>query len=43
MMAAKASKTGTVGFIGGMDVPLIQKFECGYAQGVKATNPMPRC
>ncbi len=39
IMAAKASKTGTVGFIGGMDVPLIHKFECGYAQGVKATNP----
>ena len=39
IMAAKASKSGTVGFIGGMDVPLIHKFECGYAQGVKATNP----
>ena len=37
--AAKASKTGTVGFIGGMDIPLIRKFGCGYAQGVKATNP----
>ncbi len=39
MMAAMASKTGTVGFIGGMDIPLIRKFECGYAQGVKAANP----
>ncbi len=39
MMAAMASKTGTVGFIGGMDVPLIHKFACGYAQGVKAANP----
>jgi basic membrane protein A and related proteins len=38
VMAAKASKTGTVGFIGGMDVPLIRKFECGYVGGVKATN-----
>ena len=37
--AAKASKSGTVGFIGGMDIPLIHKFECGYAQGFKATNP----
>ena len=37
--AAKASKSGTVGFIGGMDVPLIRKFACGYVQGVKATNP----
>ena len=39
MMAAMASKTGTVGFIGGMDIPLIRKFGCGYAQGVKAANP----
>ncbi|WP_313352846.1 BMP family ABC transporter substrate-binding protein [Paracoccus sp. (in: a-proteobacteria)] len=37
--AAKASKSGTVGFIGGMDIPLIHKFECGYAQGFKAANP----
>ena len=39
MMAAQASKTGTVGFIGGMDIPLIRKFACGYVQGVKAVNP----
>lgn len=39
MMAAKASKSGTVGFIGGMDIPLIRKFACGYVQGVKAANP----
>lgn len=39
VMAAKASKSGTVGFIGGMDIPLIHKFECGYAQGFKATKP----
>lgn len=39
MMAAQASKTGTVGFIGGMDIPLIRRFGCGYAQGVKAVNP----
>ncbi|MDO5630853.1 MAG: BMP family ABC transporter substrate-binding protein [Paracoccus sp. (in: a-proteobacteria)] len=39
VMAAMASQTGTVGFIGGMDVPLIHKFECGYAQGFKATRP----
>jgi len=38
MMAAMASKSNTVGFIGGMDIPLIRKFACGYAQGVKATN-----
>lgn len=39
MLAALASKTGTVGFIGGMDIPLIRKFGCGYAEGVKAVNP----
>ncbi|ORT49199.1 membrane protein [Vibrio sp. qd031] len=32
-LAAKASKTNTVGFIGGMDIPLIRKFACGYKQG----------
>ncbi len=39
MMAAMASKSGTVGFVGGMDIPLIRRFACGYAQGVKAVNP----
>jgi len=37
--AAMASETGTVGFVGGMDVPLIRKFACGYVQGVKDTDP----
>ncbi|WP_096785084.1 BMP family protein [Rhodobacter sp. CZR27] len=39
MMAAMASKSGTVGFVGGMDIPLIRKFACGYAQGFKAVKP----
>ena len=39
MMAAQASDSGVVGFIGGMDIPLIRRFGCGYAQGVKAVNP----
>ncbi|MEO1551737.1 MAG: BMP family ABC transporter substrate-binding protein [Pseudomonadota bacterium] len=39
MMAAMKSETGTVGFVGGMDIPLIRKFACGYVQGVKAVNP----
>ena len=39
MMAAMASKTGTVSFIGGMDIPLIRNFACGYAQGAKAAKP----
>ncbi|GGL52451.1 BMP family lipoprotein [Wenxinia marina] len=39
VLAAMASESGTVGFIGGMDIPLIRKFGCGYAQGVMDTNP----
>jgi basic membrane protein A len=39
MIAALTSKTGKVGFIGGMDIPLIRKFQCGYEQGVKHANP----
>ena len=39
MLAAMASETDTVGFVGGMDIPLIRKFACGYAQGVKAMSP----
>lgn len=38
VMAAKASKTGKVGFVGGMDIPLIRKFACGYVGGVKSVN-----
>ena len=38
MLAAMASETGTVSFVGGMDIPLIRKFACGYAQGVKAAD-----
>ncbi|MBT0571030.1 BMP family ABC transporter substrate-binding protein [Curvibacter sp. CHRR-16] len=38
-MAAMASKTGKVGFVGGMDIPLIRKFECGYKQGAMYINP----
>jgi basic membrane protein A len=39
MIAALTSKTGKVGFIGGMDIPLIRKFQCGYEQGVRYANP----
>ncbi|NNL17868.1 MAG: BMP family ABC transporter substrate-binding protein [Boseongicola sp.] len=39
MMAGLKTESNTVGFIGGMDIPLIRKFACGYAQGVKAANP----
>uniref|UniRef100_A0AAU2V387 BMP family ABC transporter substrate-binding protein n=1 Tax=Streptomyces sp. NBC_00003 TaxID=2903608 RepID=A0AAU2V387_9ACTN len=37
--AALKSKSGHVGFIGGVDVPLIKKFEAGFVQGVKDTKP----
>ena len=36
--AALASKTDKVGFVGGMDIPLIRKFACGYVGGVKSVN-----
>ncbi|RYC09753.1 BMP family lipoprotein [Ciceribacter ferrooxidans] len=39
ILAGMASKTGKVGFVGGMDIPLIRKFECGYEQGARAANP----
>lgn len=39
LLAAMASKSGKVGFVGGMDIPLIRKFACGYVQGVKAGKP----
>lgn len=37
-LAAMASESGKVGFVGGMDIQLIRKFACGYKQGVKETN-----
>lgn len=39
MMAAMASKSGVIGVVGGMDIPLISRFNCGYVQGAKAVNP----
>jgi basic membrane protein A len=39
MAAALASRSGRVGFIGGMDIPLIRRFACGYVQGARAVNP----
>lgn len=35
LLAAMASETGVVGFVGGMDIPLIRRFACGYEQGAK--------
>ena len=39
VLAAMATKTGKIGFIGGMDIPLIRRFQCGYEQGVKYADP----
>jgi basic membrane protein A and related proteins len=39
ILAGMQTASDTVGFVGGMQVPLIGKFECGYVGGVKASNP----
>jgi basic membrane protein A and related proteins len=38
-IAAMTSKTGKVGFIGGMDIPLIRRFQMGYEAGARSVNP----
>jgi basic membrane protein A len=38
-LAGLATKSGKIGFVGGMEVPLIKRFEAGYRAGVKTTNP----
>jgi basic membrane protein A len=38
-IAALTSKTGRIGFIGGMDIPLIRRFAMGYQAGIKYINP----
>lgn len=38
-IAALTSKTGKIGFVGGMDIPLIRRFEMGYEAGAKKANP----
>ena len=42
LLAAMASKTGTIGFVGGMDIPIIRRFLCGYRQGAEAGRPGTR-
>lgn len=39
ILAAKASRTGTIGFLGGMDIGLIHRFAKGYEEGAKSVNP----
>ncbi len=38
-IAAASTQTGTIGFVGGMDIPLIRRFEMGYVAGAKQVNP----
>ena len=38
LIAGKTTESNIVGFVGGMDIPLIRRFACGYVQGVKAAN-----
>ncbi|MBC9958179.1 BMP family protein [Yimella sp. cx-51] len=37
--AALKSKSGHIGFVGGVEVPLIKKFQAGYVAGAKKVNP----
>ena len=39
MAAAMASETDKIGFVGGMDIPLIRKFALGYVEGARYVNP----
>lgn len=39
MIAARKSKTGVLGFVGGMDIPLIHRFATGYEEGARAVRP----
>jgi basic membrane protein A len=39
LLAAMASTSGTIGFVGGMDIPIIRRFLCGYKQGALAADP----
>jgi len=39
VLAALATKTGKLGFVGGQDIPLVRKVLCGYEQGAKYANP----
>ncbi len=39
ILATQAAAGGKIGFVGGMDIPLIRRFVCGYVQGAKYANP----
>ncbi|MDP5274126.1 BMP family lipoprotein [Chengkuizengella axinellae] len=39
VVAAMTTETNKIGFVGGMDIPVIKKFETGFVEGVKAVDP----
>ncbi len=39
IIAAETTKTGTIGFVGGMDIPLIHRFATGYKEGAESVDP----
>lgn len=39
VVAAKMSKTKKIGFVGGVEIPVIKRFELGFEAGVKAVDP----
>ena len=39
MLAAMATKSGTIGFVGGMDIPLVRRVFAGYAEGARSVDP----
>lgn len=39
LLAAMATQSGTIGFVGGMDIPIIRRFLCGYKQGALSVDP----
>src|SRR6266436_7786649 len=42
VLAAKTTKTNVLGFVGGMDIGLIHRFETGYPEGARSVNPTIR-
>jgi basic membrane protein A len=39
VIAGLTTKTNKIGFVGGMDIPVIKRFEIGFREGIKAVNP----
>ncbi|MEK4513394.1 MULTISPECIES: BMP family lipoprotein [Paenibacillus] len=39
VIAGLTTKTNKIGFIGGMEIPVIKRFEAGFREGIKAVNP----